>query len=142
MNRPLILLAAVYCGLFTSLPTAAGTLEVRLDHLRPNGSLHVALYRDAASWRQQRGAYAERTLSAPQLSETLRFDGLPPGRYAVSAQQDSSRELLLTPMQLTLPRHGDSGGGTDLRASFERAAVSIGDDDPSVRVHLYTDSRY
>lgn len=134
--------AIALCSLLASVSATAGTLEVRLDHLRPNGSLRVALYRDAASWQRRRGAYAERTLSAPQLSETLRFDGLPPGRYAVSAQQDSSHDLLLTPMQLALPRHGDSGGGTQLQASFERAAISIGDDDPSVRVHLYTDSRY
>ncbi len=134
--------AVALCGLLAAAPAGAGTLEVCLDHLRPTGSLRVALYRDAASWHQQRGAYAERTLAAPQPSETLRFDGLPPGRYAVSAQQDPSHEMLLTPMQLALPRHGDSGGGAQLKASFERAAISVGEEDPSVRVHLYTDGQY
>ena len=129
------------CAALATTPASAATLEVHLDHLRPNGSLHVALYRDAASWRQQRGAYAERTLSTPAPSETLRFDKLPPGRYAVSAQQEVTEESLPQPLLLTLARHGDSGGGL-LRAAFERAAISIGDEDPSVRVHLYTDSRY
>ncbi len=141
MKTPLILAAALY-GLLAAAPAAAATLEVHLDHLRPNGSLHVALYRDAASWRQQRDAYAERTLPAPGPSETLRFDGLPPGRYAVSAQQEAIEEWLPQPLLLTLARHGDSGGGGLLRAAFERAAISIGDEDPSLRVHLYADSRY
>lgn len=134
--------AAVLCGLLAVTPAFAATLEVHVDHLRPNGSLHVALYRDAASWRRQQGAYAERTLRNPTPGETLRFDNLPPGRYAISAQQEAAEESLPQTLLLTLARHGDSGGGDLLRASFEHAAINVGDEDPSVRVHLYTDSRY
>lgn len=142
MKRPLLLTAVACCGLLASRAAAAGTLEVRLDHLRPEGSVQVALYRDALSWRQQRGAYAERSLLARQPGEVLRFDGLPPGRYAVGVRQDASNAFLLQPLQLALPRHGDSGGGGELPASFAHAAISVGEDDPSVLVHLYTDSRY
>lgn len=138
----LLLAAAVCCALFTGPAGAAATLEVRLDHLRPSGSLHVALYRDAASWRRQQGAYTERTVRTPASSETLRFDGLPPGRYAVSARQDADDDALHGPLLLALPRRGDSGGGAQLQASFEHAAISVGEADPSVRVHLYTDSQY
>ena len=135
-------LAFALCAALATMPASAATLEVHLDHLRPNSSLHVALYRDAASWRRQQGAYAERTLPTPAPSEALRFDKLPPGRYAVSAQQEATEEWLPQPLLLTLARHGDSGGGGLLRAAFERAAISIGDEDPSVQVRLYTDNRY
>jgi uncharacterized protein (DUF2141 family) len=138
MNRPLRL--AALCAALAGTPALAGTLEVRLDHLRPNSALHVALYRDAASWRQQRGAYAERVLPRPQPDETLRFE-LPPGRYAVSASQDADRSTLMA-MPMVLPRHGDSGGGAQMQASFERAAIRVEDADPDVRVHLYTDNWY
>jgi uncharacterized protein (DUF2141 family) len=135
-------MAIVLCAVLAATPATAGTLEVRLDHLRPNGSLHVALYRDASSWQRQRGAWTERTLPHPGTSASLRFDDLPPGRYAVSAQQDAVEEWLPQPLLLTLARHGDSGGGTMSRAAFERAAVRVEDADPSIQVHLFTDSHY
>lgn len=134
-------LAAAGCLLLAAIPLAAwpAGLTVRLDHLRPGAAVQVALYRDAASWARQRGALMQRRLLAQAPVARVRFDKLPPGRYAVSAMQDAGHGVF-EPLPLTLARYGDSGQGNALlHASFEQAALDLAGEDVSVPLHLFSD---
>lgn len=133
--------AAVLAAGLPALPAQAGELQVRLDHLIPGAPLRVALYTSAAAWSRGGPAYAVRELKPAGLVELVDFQGLPPGQYAVRARQETAPASLdMGPLLLTLGRQGDSGGAQ--RGSFERAAVPVADEDPQVRVHLFTDSGY
>jgi uncharacterized protein (DUF2141 family) len=124
-----------------STSAMAGELRVHLDHLRPGATLRVALYNDARQWRRGGHPYAVRTAEPEAPVAVVDFADLPPGHYAVRVEQAASG-IAAEPPPLFLPRHGDSGRGGGIEASFEHAAIAVEDEDPEVRVHLYTDTRY
>jgi uncharacterized protein (DUF2141 family) len=113
----------------------AGTLDVELSNLRPAGQVRVEVYADAGSWQRGR-PLASQLVTVREVRQTVRFDGLAPGRYAVRARQELATGIV---PPLALPRSGSSGNGS--HASFAAAAVEV-IDDPLVQVHLSTDEGY
>jgi uncharacterized protein (DUF2141 family) len=84
--RFLCLLAGSCC-----LPVwaAGNSLSVTLTGIEhAKGQVRVSLYTDPKTFRKEAQAYANVT-TAPVVGETMvRFDNLPPGRYAIMAYHD------------------------------------------------------
>lgn len=103
-------------------PVAAAGLEVEVTNLWPSAPVRVELFADATAWHG--GApLASRAFIAQQRQQRVRFDGLPPGRYAVRAVQAGASAAAT---QRVLPaRRGTSGGAFGNPVSFGRAAIEV-----------------
>jgi uncharacterized protein (DUF2141 family) len=119
---------------------AAASLDVEVSHLRPTTTVTVAVYPDAESWNG--GApLATRQFRAREPRQTLRIDGLPPGRYAVKVRQEPNPSSVELP-SFSVERHGHSGRATsERRPSFERAAVEVGAEGARIPVHMFITGR-
>jgi len=84
------LLPALLMALLTSPVLAAGdSLTVHLDGLKnAQGNVRVGLYSDPKSFRKEAQAVAIRQVPAHPGRLDIRFDDLPPGRYAIMAYHD------------------------------------------------------
>lgn len=137
-----ISLAAALLSLLALSPSNAAALDLQLSNLRPGGAVQVELYADAESWQQGRNPVASRSFKAQAPRQTLRFDELPAGRYAVRVVQEpnSGGWLGREPLSFSVPRRGYSGQVPSARRppAFERAAVRLDEAGAvlSVRAHL------
>lgn len=130
-----VLLAATQAG--------AAALDVRLTNLRPTETVRVSVYADAQSWRKRHAPVAERTVAAHDVVQTVRIDGLPPGRYAVRVHQDPNPGGLSEPASFAIARHGWSRNSARFNTpDFERAAVEVGAEDLTLGIHMFMDSRH
>lgn len=82
-------------GLFMLLASQAGasppeqTLELSLVGIRhERGEIRVGLYKDPQTFRKEAQALAVRQAAAVPGTVIVRFEALPPGRYAVMAYHD------------------------------------------------------
>src|SRR6185295_2695299 len=112
----------------------AGTLEVDLTNLRPNGPVHVELFADAQSWQAGKPVTSQ-DFTATRFRQAVRFDGLPPGRYAVRAEQRGAPAAAALPFAMV--RRGTSGSPFNQRQPFNAVAVQV-IDDPKISVRLVT----
>ena len=72
-----------------ALPAWADGLEITLTALRhAQGQVRVGLYADPQTFRKEAQALATQAVPAAAGEVRLRFDSLPPGRYAVMAYHD------------------------------------------------------
>jgi hypothetical protein len=112
----------------------AGTLEVDLTNLRPNGPVHVELFADAQSWQAGK-PLASQDFTATAFRQTVRFDGIAPGRYAVRAEQRGATAAVVP--RLAMVRRGASGSSFNQHMPFDAVAVQVVDD-PKISVRLVT----
>jgi uncharacterized protein (DUF2141 family) len=112
-------------------PALGAAQELRLANLRPMGLVQVEVYADAASWQRGREPAQRHRLPARDVSQVLKLEGLPPGRYAIRAWQPAlaASQPPLLPMGLAMPRRGYSRLPLAHRAppSFDSAAVELGE---------------
>ena len=83
-------IAATSCDL-----ASAAALDVEVTHLRPTRTVAVMVFCDAGSWTGT-VPIAMQEFRARDTTQTLRIEGLPPGRCAVHVRQapnDSAVEL-------------------------------------------------
>lgn len=111
----LAILALVLAGL--SSPAAASDLVLRLSTRAEGGSLAVAVYRDAGSFRRGEGPIATRTVPRTGPVTSVILSGLAPGRYAVAAFHDMDGNGDLTLWPIGLPREA-YGFSNDARGRF------------------------
>lgn len=87
------LTSALICTAILSLPLAAqantGSLEITLAGIaHDRGTLRVGLYNEAKTFRKEALAIATAQTAATPDQASVRFDALPPGRYAIMAYHD------------------------------------------------------
>lgn len=121
----------------------AAALEVRLTNLRPTEWVQVSVYADEESWNRQRAPVAQRKVPAHDVIQTVRIDGLPPGRYAVRVRQDPNDGGVVEPASFAFSRRGWSrNSARQDRPIFERAAIEMGTEDRQLGIHMFVDSRH
>lgn len=126
-------IAATSCDL-----AVAAALDVEVTHLRPTRMVAITVFCDAGSWTGGAVPIAMQEFRARDTTQTLRIDGLPPGRCAVHVQQAPNDSAVELP-SFALERHGYSGNASrDRRPSFERAAIELGKEPARTTVHLFT----
>jgi uncharacterized protein (DUF2141 family) len=117
--------------------SSAASLDVEVTHLRPTRTVTVSVFKDASSWMRGANPVATREFKALGARQILHLDGLLPGRYAVRVDQQPNDSSLEMP-NFSLERHGYSGeAANDLRPTFERAAIAVGEGGAKVPVHLF-----
>jgi uncharacterized protein (DUF2141 family) len=116
-------------------PTAAGAAEltVRLDGIAPlGGTLRVGVFASAEAFAARGdGVLTSRNLPATPGRAELTFEGLPPGRYAVTAHHDADDDRELDRLFALVPTEGValSTNPPLLRApAFDDIAVAVEDD--------------
>jgi uncharacterized protein (DUF2141 family) len=137
----LIITSAICISALTVGIAQAGTLEVHLSHLRPNGTLRLSVYDNAQEWKAGHQALLTRVVVVNGFSQNVRIDGLKPGRYAVRAEQEADWHQLAPSLAFARIGYSDYASANGL-PSFEQAAVTVDAGDPVVSLHLYSSSRY
>jgi uncharacterized protein (DUF2141 family) len=110
-------LAIAALVLLAAGPVAAQDLTLSLSSRAEGGTLAVAVYRDADSFRRGEAAIVTRTVPRTGPVVTLTFRGLAPGRYAVAAFHDTDGNGDLTLWPVGLPREA-YGFSNDARGRF------------------------
>ena len=96
---------APFLWLMAGTPPAA-SLEVDIERLRnARGDLHLCLTRDPAHFPDCKGDPRAVARTVPASTRSVRFDGLPPGGYALSILHDENRNRKLD-TTLAIPREG------------------------------------
>ena len=141
----ILLRCAALCASLTTAEIAhAASLDVHITNLRPTETVHVTVFKDALTWAEKREPVATRVVAARDVSQTVRIDDLPPGRYAVRVHQDPNPGGICEPPSFAVARHGSSRSISSfgMPASFDRAAIEIGDDGADVSIRLFKSSRF
>lgn len=116
MKRPLALTIAFAA---VALPCAAlaGDLTLTLNTRASGGTIAVAVYRDADSFR--RSADPVKTVTVPRTgaTTTVTIRDLPPGRYAVGTFHDTDGNGRLSTWPVGLPKEA-YGFSRDARGRF------------------------
>ncbi|WP_162932100.1 DUF2141 domain-containing protein [Solimonas sp. K1W22B-7] len=124
-------------------PAQAAAQELQLSNLRPAGTVRVEVYADAESWRRGRNPVASRLVPVRNVTQRLRLEGLPEGRYAIRAMQAAdSAGGCRWPPAVAMARRGYSRLPLARRAPppFERAAVELREGQAvSLRLNLSDD---
>ncbi len=92
----------------TATAAHAVDLTVRLDGVEPRGgSVQVGLFDSADNFaRLADGVLEKQTVTADPDGTVVRFEGLPPGRYAVTAFHDANENGRFDKVLGLLPREG------------------------------------
>lgn len=98
-------------------PATAADLTLNLSSRASGGTLAVAVYRDAASFRRGEDPIAARTVPRTGAVTSLVIPGLAPGRYAVAAFHDTDGNGDLTLWPIGVPREA-YGFSNDARGRF------------------------
>lgn len=88
-SRFAILLGSLLVATSAGASGAGQTLELSLvgiQHAR--GAIRVGLYSDPASFRKEASAHMVKQVAAEPGTVVVRFEALPPGRYAIMAYHD------------------------------------------------------
>lgn len=140
----ILLRYAVLCASLTIAEVAqAASLDVHITHLRPTETVRVTVFRDAETWAEKREPVATRVVAAHGVTQTVRIDDLPPGRYAVRVHQNPNPGGMPEPPSFALARDGSSGNHErNGVAPFDRVAVNVGADGARLSIHLFTSRRF
>lgn len=135
--RRLLAVAAVL--LLPGLAQAAD-LTVTLDGVaHPRGGIRVGLYDQPDSFRKEAKATALRTVAAVPGQVSVRFEGLPPGRYAVMAYHDENGDGSLDRFMGMIPTEGYAlSNNPDVTGppSFEECAFDLPEAGRGIGVEL------
>ena len=128
MKRPEFLIVAA-AALWLPGAALAGDLVLSLTTREAGGTLAVAVYRDADSFRRSEGPVKTITVPRTGSSTTVTIRDLPPGRYAVGTFHDTDGNGRLSTWPVGLPKEA-YGFSRDARGrfgppSFDAAAFDL-----------------
>lgn len=112
-----IVITALATLLAGATSAAAADLTLTLSSRGSSGSLAIAVYRDAESFRRNERPVATRTVPRAGALTTVVIPGLAPGRYAVAAFHDTDANGQLSLWPIGLPKEA-YGFSRDARARF------------------------
>ena len=116
------------------------TLEVRIDGLRETkGHVLVALADSADAWDGKVEARARMRHPVAGTSETIRFDDLPPGHYAISLFHDENDNGRMDKNIVGMPTEGygfSQNPRVMRKATFEEARFEVAADGADIVVEL------
>lgn len=120
-------IAAIVTALAT--PAVASDLTLDIASRGTGGSIAVAVYRDAGSFRRGEGPVATRTVPRSGPVTSVVIPGLAPGRYAVAAFHDTDGNGDLTLWPIGVPKEA-YGFSNDARGRFgpppfDAAAIDV-----------------
>ena len=106
---------ALPCGVFLAPMIVraddGAVLTVKVDHIAPRGgNLRLALYDEKSFADDNAAPIADKVVAATPPIESVSFDGVPPGTYAIKMFQDANRNEKFDTNWLGLPseRYGFS----------------------------------
>ena len=108
-------IAAMLLGLATPAGTSDLTLEIATQG--SGGSISVAVYRDAESFRRGAGPVVMRTVPCISGRTAVVLKGLVPGRYAIAAFHDTDGDGDLSLWPIGVPKEA-YGFSYDARGRF------------------------
>ena len=125
-------IAAIVTALATPVlatSALASDLTLEIASRGTGGSIAVAVYRDAASFRRGEGSVATRTVPRTGAVTPVVIPGLVPGRYAVAAFHDTDGNGDLTLWPIGMPKEA-YGFSNDARGRFgpppfDAAAIDV-----------------
>lgn len=128
MKRHLILIGTL-ASLVVPSVAFAGDLVLSLTTREAGGSIAVAVYRDAESFRRSEGPVKTMTVPRTGPTTTVTIRDLPPGRYAVGTFHDTDGNGRLSTWPVGLPKEA-YGFSRDARGrfgppSFDAAAFDL-----------------
>lgn len=128
MKSPLILTATLAALAFPGA-AFAGDLVLSLTTREAGGSIAVAVYRDAESFRRSEGPVKTVTVPRTGATTTVTIRDLPAGRYAVGTFHDTDGNGRLSTWPVGLPKEA-YGFSRDARGrfgppSFDAAAFDL-----------------
>lgn len=136
--KPLLVLLP----LLVAVPAAAGELDLEITGTLPGRDVYVALYDTPAGFAATDATHARlrRIVHAADRSVHLRFTGLAPGRYAVTAYSDRNGNHRLDSNFLGMPTE-PYGFSRDARSrfgapGFAQAAFGIDSGRTAQLIHL------
>lgn len=128
--RPAAVPAADATPATPAAAAATGTGAARIQVAAPSdeGRIHVALYASAETFLEEPDHTAMATPSGSRAS--VKFDGLPPGRYAVVVFQDLDGNEEMSMSAVGMPTEpfgfsGDSGARMTGPPSFEPSSFEV-----------------
>jgi uncharacterized protein (DUF2141 family) len=138
MNKYMILTGAAF-ALSAAAPTD-GTVDIEISGLRnAKGTLHACLTRNPAHFPACKDDPAALNASAPASVPKIRFDHVPPGRYAIAVFHDQNSNRNLDKFA-GIPKEGfafSRNPSIKMRAPrFEEVAIDLGPGPTQVRLKM------
>lgn len=122
--------SALALGSFSTF--AAHQLDLNIGPIEAKtGTLHVALYNNAADYEADKNVVAVQKLAVTSQQINLQFAGLAPGQYAIKIMHDENNNGKLDRNMLGIPSEGygfSNNAGQFGPASFADAAFTVSGD--------------
>lgn len=142
MKYRIIILVVVF-GIVSSFKKPSANLSVDISGLRSNdGNVLVALYDNADKFPLDAEKYAvgKKRVTITNKTARINFDGLKPGRYAISILHDENNNLKMDFNILGIPREGfgfsNNAKGTFGPPSYKKASFEVGEAGSSIKVRM------
>lgn len=134
------LIFAALLGLPPAAQASTGSLEVTLAGVaHDRGTLRVGLYNEPKTFRKEALAVATAQTAATPGQASVRFDALPPGRYAIMAYHDEDGNGELNRRFGMFPTEGYGLSNNPTVAgppAFEDSAFAISSGPNQTRIEL------
>lgn len=123
----MLLHGATLCAALAATTATAAPLDVYITNVRPTKTVQVSVFKDADSWARQEQPLITHVVAARGTAQTVRIEGLSPGRYAVRVRQEPNHIGFAEPLSFGFARSGASGNASRYGVGdFERSAVELG----------------
>jgi len=129
------------CSLLAPTVAAAADLEVTAAQIMPgSGSIRFILYRGPEGFRHEDKAFKVLSARADTISESVRFQDLPPGQYAVMAYHDANGDQKLDLRFGMFPKEGwglSNNPKVMGPPSFSASSFALADRNSSIRIEMH-----
>jgi uncharacterized protein (DUF2141 family) len=129
-----------FCVMALAGIAQAADLTVTITAPAPTGEVRAMLFKDATSFDHRQDPVAAIALAPHDGKISTTISGLPPGIYAVAAFQDLNGNERLDTNLFGAPTEpygfSNDAAGAMGPPGFDKAAVTVGDSDLAITVHL------
>jgi len=119
----------VFLALLVSPVAWAAQLTITIDNIQtPKGKLHISIYSDAESYKNERGAIRELEVAVDSSVHTIVVEDLAEGEYAVQLVHDENNNGKFDTNFVGIPKEGygfSNNGGRFGPPRFEKALFRL-----------------
>jgi len=118
-------------ALLASPITHAAQLKITVENIRSlQGTLHISIFSDSASYKKDGNAARELTVEVDSSIQTIVVDDLAEGEYAVALIHDKNENGMLDTNFIGIPKEGygfSNNGGRFGPPKFSKASFVLAD---------------